>query len=113
MWEIIYNIRFVDIIDITIVAVLIYSALTWFERTRARLIFIGITILTAIYFLARLFNLYLTTMAFRAFFAIFVIALVVIFQEEIRRFFERLAMWGTMRRKKNLSSLATAVDIIV
>lgn len=112
MSELLYNIRFVDIVDIAIVAILIYSALTWFERTRARLIFVGITILTAIYFLARLFNLYLTTMVFRAFFAIFVIALVVIFQEELRRFFERLAMWGSLRKNKWIVSSATTVDII-
>ena len=58
-------------------------------------------ILAVFYFIARQLGMILTTWIFHGFFAIFLIALVIIFQEELRRFFERLAVWRW--RRKNLS----------
>jgi len=98
---IIANFRIQDLFDILIIGSLIYVLLIWFKNTTSRFVFVGIILLGAIYFLARLFNLYLTSMLLQGFFAILLIALVVIFQEEIRRFFERLATWGTLRKAKS------------
>ena len=92
--------RIQDILDIFIIASLIYVILIWFKRTASRFVFIGIVLLGIIYVLARTFQLYLTSMLLQGFFAILLIAIVVIFQEEIRRFFERLATWGSLRKKK-------------
>jgi len=96
----IVNFRIQDLFDILIIGSLIYVLLIWFKNTTIRFVFVGIILLGAIYFLARLFNLYLTSMLLQGFFAILLIALVVIFQEEIRRFFERLATWGTLRKAR-------------
>jgi len=50
----------------------------------------------------------------RDFFAILLIALVVIFQEDIRRFFERLATWGALRKyKKETGDRRWPIDIEV
>jgi len=92
--------RIQDLFDILIIGSLIYVLLIWFKNTTSRFVFVGIIFLGAIYFMARLFNLYLTSMLLQGFFAILLIALVVIFQEEIRRFFERLATWGTLRKAR-------------
>lgn len=89
-----------DIIDIAIVALFLYAGLVWFKRTRAFLVVIGIVFLGVVYALARFFNLFLTTAILQGFFAVFLIAIIIIFQEEIRHFFERIALWGLGRRRR-------------
>lgn len=106
------NIRVIDFIDIGVIAVFIYMLLVWFEQARARFVMMGLFILGSIYTLARLFGLYLTTIVFQAFFAIFLIIVVIIFQDEFRRFFERLALWGLIRNKKRFTSFDKNVDML-
>ncbi len=110
--EIIQSIRLPDIIDIGIIATFIYFFLVWFKKARARFILIGMFILSSIYILARLFSLYLTTLVFQAFFAIFLILIVVIFQDDIRHFFERIAIWGITRRYRQKTSFGQEIDIL-
>lgn len=87
------SIRVSDILDISVIAVLIYGVLIWLKKTASRFVFIGIIILSVVYTAARFFHMYLTEYVLRGFFAIFLIAIVIIFQEDLRRFFERLAIW--------------------
>ena len=93
------NIRVQDILDIAIISVMISALLIWFKDRASRFVFLGITLLGAIYLLARFFQLYLTTLVLQAFFAILLFVLVVIFQEDLRRFFERLALLGRFRKR--------------
>lgn len=93
-----------DIIDVAIIAMFIYAGLMWFKRTKAFLVAVGIVILGAIFALARYFNLYLTAEMLHGFFAVLLIAIIVIFQEDLRHFFERMALWGIGRRPKIRSS---------
>ena len=93
------NFRIQDILDIVIISVMISALLIWFKDRASRFVFLGITLLGVIYLLARFFQLYLTTLALQAFFAILLFVLVVIFQEDLRRFFERLALLGRFRKK--------------
>jgi len=92
------DIRILEFLDVFFIAILIYSILIWFKRTRAAFVLTGIVIVSAIYLLARQLNLSLTAGALEKFFAIILIALVVIFQEELRHFFERVAVWSLDRR---------------
>ena len=101
--EISLALRFADFIDIGIIAIFIYLLLVWLKKARVRFILVGMIILGIIYILARLFGLYLTTMVFQAFFAIFLIMIVVIFQDDFRHFFERIAIWGITRRRYRLA----------
>lgn len=96
--------RIQDAFDILIITSLVYATLIWFKNTASRLVLVGISLLGVVYIFARIFNLYLTTLVLQGFFTILIFALVVIFQEDIRRFFERLATLRTMgksRRKKD------------
>ena len=93
------NFRIQDILDIAIISVMISALLIWFKDRASRFVFLGITLLGAIYLLARFFQLYLTTLVLQAFFAILLFVLVVIFQEDLRRFFERLALLGRFRKR--------------
>ena len=96
--SIISSFRIQDFLDILIISILIYVAFIWFKSTASRFVFVGISLLGAIYIFARIFHLYLTSMVLQGFFAILIIALVVIFQEDIRRFLERLATWRSIRK---------------
>src|SRR5688572_229367 len=105
------NIGIPDIIDILFVAVLLYTATAFLKQTRAAFIIRGIFILAAIYILARYLDLQLTAWIFQGFFAIFLIIIVVIFQEELRQIFERIAVWSLTRDDPSLRS--DAADILI
>src|SRR3970040_2467037 len=92
------NIGIADVIDILVVAVLVYTATAFLKETRAAFVIRGIFILAAIYILARYLDLQLTAWVFQGFFAAFLIMIVVIFQEELRQIFERIAVWSFTRR---------------
>jgi diadenylate cyclase len=94
-----HNFRIQDILDIAIISIMLSALLIWFKDRASRFVFLGITLLGAIYLLARFFQLYLTTVVLQAFFAILLFVLVVIFQEDMRRFFERLALLGRFRKR--------------
>ena len=91
--------RIQDILDIAIISIMISALLIWFKDRASRFVFLGITLLGVVYMLARFFQLYLTTVVLQAFFAILLFVLVVIFQEDLRRFFERLALLGRFRKR--------------
>jgi len=105
--------RIADLFDIAIIAILTYVILAWFKKTTSRFVLIGIIIFGLIYTVARFFNMYLTEYVFQGFFAILLIAMVIIFQEDLRRFFERLAMWSIFKKEKSVVSTHPHVDIIV
>lgn len=100
LFGIVGGFRVQDFFDILIIATLIYVVLIWFKDTASRFVFAGISLLGVVYIFARLFHLYLTSLVLQGFFTILLIALVVIFQEDIRRFFERLATWGALRKAR-------------
>ncbi len=83
--------RFVDAVDILLVSTFLYTALLWFQRTASRGVLIGIVVLAGVYFLARGLDMYLTSLAFHTSFAVLLIILVVVFQEDLRRLLERVS----------------------
>ena len=99
VWEFFADIGWSGALDIAVMTLLIYSVLIWLKRTRrATLALIGIVIVAFIYLGAHQLGLELTAAVLQAFFAIFLVALVVIFQEELRSFFEQIATWSFQRR---------------
>jgi len=93
-----------DVIDILFMSFLIYTILVWFKHTRSAFVLTGIGFFGIVYLIARQFNMLLTAYILQGFFAIFLLALVIIFQEEIRRFLEQIAIWGVVRHKKRRTS---------
>lgn len=92
------EISFFDLLDIAVMSFLIYTVLAWFKKTKAAFVLTGILIMAGFYLLARQFNLYLTASVFQGFFAVILVAVVVIFQEELRHIFERVAIFGLRPR---------------
>jgi len=92
------EIGFSNLGDIAIVTLVIYAFLVALKRTRrSGLIFTGVVILGVIYLAARKFNLVLTVALLQGFFAVILVALIVIFQEDLRYFFERVGLWWRQR----------------
>lgn len=87
-----------DSLDIAFMSLIIYSVFVWFKKTRAAFVLTGIIIISGVYLIAREFNLFLTAAVFQGFFAVILVAVVVIFQEELRHFFEQVAVWSLERR---------------
>ncbi|MDA1054452.1 MAG: diadenylate cyclase [Planctomycetota bacterium] len=89
--------RIVDAVDILLVSVFLYLSLVWFQRTASRGVLIGVAALAVVYFLARGLDMYLTSLAFHTTFAILLFILVVVFQEDLRRMFERVSALRSVR----------------
>lgn len=94
------NLYVADFFDVIIIALLIYAIIFLFKQTRSFYIATGVGIVVALYVLSKAFGLFLTSLVFQAFWGVFFIAIVVIFQEELRRFFEYLAIWSSRQVKR-------------
>jgi len=74
-----------DVVDIALVAVVVYFMLRLIRGTRAVQMLIGLAVVLFVYELARFFGLLTAEWLFGHFFSAFIIILVVLFQHEIRR----------------------------
>lgn len=88
------QVRVADVLDVLLVGTLVYALLLWFKRTRAAFVALGLLLLAVVYTVAFLSGMYMTVRLFQGFFAVFIVAVIVIFQEEIRSVFERIAVWS-------------------
>lgn len=79
------QVSLIDLIDISLVALVVYFALRLIRGTRAEQMLIGLTVLFVIYELAKWFGLLTVEWVFSQFFSAFIIIFVVLFQHEIRR----------------------------
>lgn len=74
-----------DVIDIAAVAIVVYFFLRLIQGTRAVQMLIGVAIVAIAYELARAFGLFTVEWIFSHFFSAFIVILIVLFQQEIRR----------------------------
>ena len=81
-----------DVLDVLLVAVVIYNLLLLIRGTRAVQILFGILFLVGAYYLARLGNLLTLQTTLEAFFTFLPFGVIVLFQDEIRR---ALAQFGS------------------
>ena len=89
--------RIVDAIDILLVSLFLYAGLVWFRRTASRGVLSGVALLAVIYFLARGLDMYLTSLAFQTTFTVLLFVLAILFQEDLRRMFERVSAFRSVR----------------
>ena len=82
---------FIDLIDIALVAVVVYFVLRLIRGTRAVQMLIGLAVVMLVYGLSRAFGLLTVEWMFGHFFSAFIIIIVVLFQNEIRRGLMRVA----------------------
>ena len=84
------NFRFADLLDILVVSVFLYFIFSWLRRKASRSIVLGIGSVLSLYVTARMMNMYMTSQVFQAGLTAALVALVIIFQEDIRMAMESL-----------------------
>ena len=82
--------RLIDVLDIVIVAYLVYKILGFIQETRAQQLVRGLVVLGIVFFLSDFLKLYLLNWLLRNFVTMGLFALIVLFQPELRRGLEQL-----------------------
>lgn len=85
LWPVLQGFRLRDAIDILLVAAVVYRVFVMFQGTRAVQMLAGLAGLMAASFLARRLELFSTSWILENFWSFWVLALVVLFQPELRR----------------------------
>ena len=85
MWSALRGFRVTDAIDILLVATVLYRVFVMFKETRAVQMLLGLGGLMVASFLARRFDLFSTSWLLDNFWSFWVLALIVVFQPELRR----------------------------
>ena len=88
--SILKTISFADVIDVVLVAILIYQLMKLIKETRVARIVKGLIFLIIVYFLAKQFGLRTVRFILEKLFDIGIVALVVVFQPELRRMLEHV-----------------------
>lgn len=101
-----------EILDILLVALLAYSIILWMKRANAGLALVGILMLGGVYMAARQIGLELTAWILQGFFAVFLIVLVVLFHQDLRRLFERIAVWSLRRNSGAKAANETVLCLV-
>jgi len=96
--------RLLDVIDILLVAIIIYYIYSLIRGTIAVNILIGVALFYAIYWVVKEMHMRLLTEIFGGFISVGSIALIVVFQQEIRRFLLHIGKNISLKRKKVLWS---------
>lgn len=116
IWEfaeaLLANVRLADVLDVLVVSIIAYGTVRWFRQSRSRLVMSGLATLVLLYFAARLLEMHLTLALFQAGITVAAVTLVVIFQDEIKRGFERVALASRFRPatvQRNSDTLAEIV----
>jgi uncharacterized protein (TIGR00159 family) len=84
------NLRIADAIDVVLIASLVYAIFAWLRHRVSRVVGFGIMSVAVLYTLAQVLDLYLTSMVFQVGLTAIVVALIIVFQDDVRRLFERL-----------------------
>ena len=98
------SVTVIDIIEIAIIAFVIYHVMVWIKKTKAWVLLKGITVLVAFSLVAVLLNLKTILWIASKTISVGVIALVVIFQPELRKALEQLG------RRRLISSILPSDD---
>ena len=97
------DITLVDIIDIFVVALIMFQVFRLTRGTNALRIVVGILIIYLLWIVTRVLNMELLSMILGQIIGVGVIALIIVFQQEIRRF---LILLGTQYTNRRVSFMA-------
>ena len=101
-----------DIIDIFLVAVILYLAYNLVKGTSAINIFMGLTLIYATFIVLKAFDLKLLSSILGKFVNVGVIAIMIVFQQEIRKFLLYIGTSGFLRKNwKNIFKLNMAGSV--
>ena len=90
VWSTLLTFKFVDAVDIIILAYLLFKLIMLVKETRAEQLVKGILLLLGAYFVINLLNLKAMSFLFQVFFQWGILAIIVMFQPELRRALEKV-----------------------
>jgi len=102
-WLSLPKIGVTDIIEILIIAFVIYHVIHWVKQTRAWILLKGLIVLLGLWFAATILNLDVIIYIFYKSINVGIIALIIIFQPEFRKALEKLGQNNIMTPLFNLS----------
>lgn len=82
-----------DALDIISIAAVIFVVVSWLTNAKSRFIWAGFLFLALDYVVVRAFDMYMTLVLFDYLFKILPIALIIVFQDDLKRGFERISTW--------------------
>ena len=85
-----FNFRIVDVFEILILAFLIYYILLWVQRTRAWVLFKGMSVIVVFLVIAYLADMYTILWIAQNIFSVAITAIIIILQPELRKALEEL-----------------------
>ncbi|MBQ2720667.1 MAG: diadenylate cyclase CdaA [Clostridia bacterium] len=88
------SISIFDVIDIALVSILVYVVIKFIRDTRAAFLFKGILFVIALFFVSSLLNLAATSFIIESFLEFGVLAIIIVFQPEIRSALEKMGRSG-------------------
>jgi uncharacterized protein (TIGR00159 family) len=96
--------------------VLLYQLYSWFRRTRAMQVLLGLGVLTIIYFVTRFLGLYMTSWILQELGTVLILLIIVVFQAEIRQALYRFSLmrhfFGSRHGPQQLSRFQEIVDTL-
>lgn len=112
------HMQFTDILDILLVAFILYSIFLLIKDTRAYQLTLGIILVLLFFLITQWAHLYVSNRIIKSFINYLIIAIIVLFQTELRRFFAGIGS-RTFRRpfkmyslKEKLEDIFQAVDYL-
>lgn len=94
------RLTFFDVLDIVLVAIILYQIYNLIRGTIAASIFIGLAIIYALYYVVTALNMRLLAGILDNFMKVGILALIVVFQPEIRRFLLLVGRNASLQRNK-------------
>lgn len=104
--------RLIDVLDIVIVAYLVYKILGFIQETRAQQLVRGLIVLGIVFFLSDFLKLYLLNWLLRNFVTMGFFALIVLFQPELRRGLEQLGRRNIVSGQFRSLDKENAIEVV-
>ena len=109
--ETVKEIRAVDVIDILVLSFILYFLYSFIKDRRAGRLTLGLVLIIVIYFLSSAFNMYALKFIFDNFYQVGIIAILIVFQPEMRAALEKVG-GTTFSGFKNITSDSKALAAI-
>jgi len=107
------TLRWADVLDVIVVAMILFGVISWARRSASRNIVIAILAFGALYLVSRALDMYLTRVFLQAILAVVVLAVIIVFQDDLRRLLDRLGGWSLRRNQRRAAAGDSNIDTLI
>jgi uncharacterized protein (TIGR00159 family) len=112
--QLLQMIRWADVLDVIVVSFILFGVISWARRSAARNMVAALLAFGVLYLVSRGLDMYLTRVLLEAILAVAVLTAVIVFQDDIRRFLDRMGAWPLGRPRRRSSSVPSVwIDDLV